>query len=82
MSLPLDTAEPVEQLLATSTGTPMGAWEEVLFGGAGAAGDCARPGFLGGMGGGFPLSALGMVGDLMPGDNGLSGLETLPGLGE
>lgn len=44
------------------------------------AGEGARPGFFGGIGGGFPLSALGMVGDLMPGESGLSGLETLPGL--
>lgn len=33
---------------------------------AGEVGACARPGFFGGMGGGWPLSALGMVGDLTP----------------
>ena len=45
-------------------------------------GEGARPGFLGGMGGGFPLSALGMVGDLIPGARGLRGLDTFPGVGE
>lgn len=46
--------------------------------------DCegVRPGFLGGIGGGFPLSALGMVGDLIPGERGLRGLDTFPGVGE
>ena len=45
-------------------------------------GEGVRPGFLGGMGGGFPLSALGMVGDLIPGDRGLRGLDPFPGVGE
>jgi hypothetical protein len=45
-------------------------------------GEGVRPGFLGGIGGGFPLSALGMVGDLIPGDRGLRGLDTFPGAGE
>ena len=37
--------------------------------GAGDGGACARPGFLGGMGGGIPRSALGMVGERMPGES-------------
>ena len=36
---------------------------------AGDGGACARPGFLGGMGGGLPRSALGMTGERMPGDS-------------
>lgn len=33
---------------------------------AGEEGAWAKPGFFGGIGGGFPLSALGIVGDRMP----------------
>lgn len=61
---------------------PEDTWECVLVSGAVAEGEGVSPGFLGGMGGGFPLSALGMVGDLIPGDRGLRGLDTLPGVGE
>lgn len=46
-----------------------------LVEGFGDAGDWESPGFLGGMGGGFPRSDLGIVGDLIPGDRGLKGLE-------
>lgn len=35
---------------------------------AGDGGAWARPGFLGGMGGGLPLSALGIVGERIPGE--------------
>lgn len=41
-------------------------WLEDLGTVAGEAGAWARLGFFGGMGGGWPLSALGMVGDLIP----------------
>lgn len=41
-------------------------WPEDLGTVAGEGGAWARPGFLGGIGGGLPLSALGMVGDLIP----------------
>lgn len=36
---------------------------------AGDGGACARPGFLGGMGGGMPRSALGMTGERIPGES-------------
>lgn len=57
-------------------------WVSALAGGIGDAGDWARPGFFGGIGGGFPLSTLDMVGDFIPGDTGLRGLETFKGFGE
>lgn len=41
-------------------------WLADLGTAAGEGGAWARPGFLGGMGGGLPLSALGIVGDLIP----------------
>lgn len=44
--------------------------------GPGDMGVWARPGFLGGMGGGWPLSPRGMMGDFIPGE---SGLDTLAG---
>lgn len=46
--------------------------------GPGDMGVWARPGFFGGMGGGWPLSARGMMGDFTPGE---MGLVTLAGVG-
>lgn len=83
MSLPLATTVLEEQLLARSSElVGADAWGWVLVSGVAADGEGARPGFLGGMGGGVPLSALGMVGDLIPGERGLRGLDTFPGVGE